>query len=157
MVFAMGILGGPLVLWFLYRALRRRDLPQRGFWIALIGFIVAVGLLVVGERDYFGVAHLTLISLFALGLTLLASRFGRSRTVAVLIVSGCAIDFGLGVFLQARIEHLENTPERPVFATLAVGDAGIDFPAPADTLSQPAWGNWFRKHQLAYSEKRWEE
>jgi pimeloyl-ACP methyl ester carboxylesterase len=105
LIFAMGILGGPLVVWFLVRALRRPETPLRNFWMALIAFTIAVGLLVVGERDYFGVAHLTLLAMFALGLTLLANRFGGSRLVATLIVAGCAIDFGLGVFLQARIEH----------------------------------------------------
>jgi hypothetical protein len=147
LIFAMGIIGGPLVVWFLIRGLRRR------FWIALIAFTVAVGLLVVGERDHYGIGHLTLLAMFALGLTLLANRFGSSRTVALLIIAGCAIDFGLGVFLQTRIEHLENTPGRPVFATLTLSDAGIDFAAPPDSLSQPAWSNWFRKHQFGLSEK----
>lgn len=153
LVFAMGIFGGPLVVWFLIRALRRPETPLRNFWIALIAFTVAVGLLVVGERDHYGVAHLTLLSMFALGLTLLANRFFTSRMVAWLIVAGCAIDFGLGVFLQASVEHLENTPGHAVFATITLGDNGIDFPTPPDSLSQPAWSNWFRKHQLVLSEK----
>ena len=153
LIFAMGIVGGPLVVWFLIRALRRPETPMRTFWIALIAFTVAVGLLVVGERDHYGVAHLTLLSMFALGLTLLANRFFTSRTVAWLIVAGCAIDFGLGVFLQTSVEHMENTPGRAVFATLTMNDAGIDFPAPPDSLSQPAWSNWFRKHQFGLSEK----
>jgi len=40
-----------------------------------------------------------------------------------------------------------------VFATLTISDAGIDFPAPPDSLSQPAWKNWFNKHQFGLSEK----
>src|SRR5262249_725221 len=129
------------------------ETPLRNFWIALIAFSIAVGLLVVGERDHYGVAHLTLLSMFALGLTLLASRFCSSRAVAWLIVAGCAIDFGLGVFFQGGVEPLENPPGHAVFATLTVNDAGIDFPAPPDALSQPAWSNWFRKHQFGLSEK----
>jgi hypothetical protein len=153
LIFAMGILGGPLVVWFVIRALRAGG-PRRNFWIALIAFAVAVGLLVVGERDYYGVGHLTLISLFAIGLALLAGRFGSSRGVAMLIVAGCAIDFGLGVFLQARVEHLENTPERTVFGGLVLANGTIDMAVSGpDALSGPAWMNWFRKHQYEYGEK----
>ena len=154
LIFTMGIFGGPLVLWLLIRALRAAPPAVRNFWLALIAFAVAVGILVVGERDHYGVGHLTLISLFALGLTLLASRFRWSRVVALAIVAGCAIDFGLGVFLQARVEHEENTTERTIFSGLTLSSAGIDIATPvAGSLSSPAWGNWFRKHQYAYSVK----
>ena len=46
-----------------------------------------------------------------LGLTLLAARFFTRRLVAYLIVAGCAIDFSMGVFLHARMQHLDNTAE----------------------------------------------
>jgi hypothetical protein len=154
LIFAMGLFGGPLVAWFLIRALRRQQTPYRHFWIAMIAFTAAIGLLVVGERDYFGVGQLTLVPLFALGLTLLANRFGSARGVALLIIAGAAIDFGLGLFLQARMEHLENTPSHAVFGTMTLTADNIDFPAPPDTLSQPAWANWFRKHQVALS-RQW--
>ena len=154
LIFAMGVIGGPLVVWFLIRAMRDPVTPRRHFWLALIGFSVLVGLLVVGERDYFGVGHLTLLAMFALGLTLLATRFGTARSVALIIVAGCAIDFCFGVFLHARVEHLENTPQRTVFSGLTIGNAGIDIATPGpDSLSSAAWGNWFRKHQYALSEK----
>ena len=55
------------------------------------------GLAVVGERDYFGSAHLTLLPLEILGLTLLAGRFFTSRTVAWIVVAGCAVDVSMGV------------------------------------------------------------
>jgi hypothetical protein len=153
LVFAMGIIGGPLAWWFLIRALRNPRTPRRQFWIALVAFSIIVGLLVVGERDYYGIGHLTLMAMFALGLVLLANRFGSSRIAAMLIVAGCAIDFGLGVYLQARVEHLENTPSHPIFGTLSLAGGNLDFPAPPDTLSQPAWANWFRKHQFGLSQK----
>jgi len=154
LIFAMGIIGGPLVIWFVIRGLRSSRGPVRTFWLALLAFSVIVGLLVVGERDYYGVGHLTLLSLFAMGLTLLAARFGRSRGVALAIVAGCALDFGLGVFLQARIEHLENTPDTTVFSGLTLSKAGIDIAMPREgSLSAAAWGNWFRKHQYGYSVK----
>jgi hypothetical protein len=155
LVVAMGIFGGPLVVWFLIRALRRSRGAVRNFWLALIAFSVVVGILVVGERDHFGVAHLTLLAMFAIGLALLATRFGSSRGVALAIVAGCAIDFGLGVFLQARVEHLENTPEDTVFSGLTLSNAGIEIAAPrAGSLYSAAWGNWFRKHQYALS-RQW--
>jgi hypothetical protein len=155
LIFAMGAFGGPLVVWFLIRALRNPVTPLRNFWLALIAFSVTVGLLVVGERDFYGVGHLTLLSMFALGLTLLAVRFGSSRTMAMLIVAGCAIDFALGVFLQARVEHMENRPGHTVFSGLTVSGTGIDIGTPGpDSLSAAAWGNWFRKHQYALS-RQW--
>ncbi|HXK02354.1 MAG TPA: hypothetical protein VMS37_08125 [Verrucomicrobiae bacterium] len=155
LIFAMGIFGGPVVVWFLIRALRNPATKLRSFWLSLIAFSVMVGLVVVGERDYFGVGHLTQLAMFAIGLTLLAARFGSKRWVAMLIVAGCAIDFGLGVFFQARVEHLENTTGHTVFSGLTLSNAGIDVATPgAESLSSAAWGNWFRKHQYALSE-RW--
>jgi hypothetical protein len=152
LIFSMGIFGGPLVVWFLIDGLRRAAAPWRRFWLWLIAFSIATGLAVVGERDFYGVGHLTLISLFALGLTLLASRFGRARWAALVIIAGCAIDFGLGVFLQARVEHEENSAHHTVFAGLTLSEAGIDIATPVEgSLSAAAWGNWFRKHQYALS------
>jgi hypothetical protein len=155
LIFSMGLAGGPLVLWFLIRWFRRASGDFRNFWLALLGFSVAACFLVVGERDYYGVAHLTLIPLFALGLTLLAARFTRRPPlVAWLIVAGCAVDFSLGVFLQARIEHLENTAKKTVFAGLNFRNGTFDIATPVEgSLSTFAWGNWYRKHQYALSQK----
>ncbi len=158
LIFSMGLIGGPLVVWFLIRRFRRGSGEIRNFWLALLGFSVAACFSVVGERDYYGVAHLTLIPLFVLGLTLLAAQFTTRSTwsplVAWLIVAGCAIDFSLGVFLQARIEHLENTAGKTVFAGLNFRNGTFDIATPVpDSLSSIAWGNWYRKHQYALSEQ----
>jgi hypothetical protein len=156
LIFSMGLIGGPLVVWFLIGWFRRASGEVRNFWLALLGFSVAVCFLVVGERDYYGVAHLTLIPLFALGLTLLAAQFAgwSTRPLAWLIVAGCAVDFSLGVFLQARIEHLENTAGKTVFAGLNFRNGTFDIATPMEgSLSNIAWGNWYRKHQYALSEK----
>jgi hypothetical protein len=150
LIFAMGVFGGPLVVWFLVRAWRAPCGARRNFWAALIAFTVTVGLLVVGERDHYGVGHLTLLAMLALGLTLLAARFRSARRVAILIVAGCAIDFSLGVFLEARMEHRENTPGDTAFSGLTLSPAGIDIATPREgSLSNDAWGNWYRKHQYA--------
>jgi hypothetical protein len=64
---------------------------------------------------------------------------------------GAVLDFSLGVFLPARIEHLENTSEHTVFGRFALipgGHAALEAP-PGRLLSRFAWDNWFRKHQFA--------
>jgi hypothetical protein len=45
----------------------------------LIGFSLVIGFAVVGERDSFGVAHLALVPMELLGITLLAARFSSRR------------------------------------------------------------------------------
>ena len=143
LIFSMGAIGGPVVLWLLFRRLRRE------FWLWLIGASVILGLAVVGERDPYGTAHLTLLPMQLLGLTLLASRFRQSRVPALLLMAGCVIDFSLGVFLHLHVQHLENTAERTYFAGPSVrnGRAGV-FP-PEDGLSGYASENWLEKHELA--------
>jgi hypothetical protein len=154
LIFTMGVAGGPLVVWLLFRALRRPT-TTRSFWIAFVASLVTAGFLVAGERDRFGVTHLTLISMIAIGLTFLAANFVSRRWLSLLVIAGCAIDFSFGILLQARVEHLENTSEQTPFARIQVGSVRLD-PAPAgpETLSRPSGGNWFRKHQYALS-KRW--
>jgi hypothetical protein len=156
LVFSMGLIGGPLVVWFVIAAFRsRKGLGgERNFWLVLIVFSLLIGLAVVGERDYFGVAHLTLVPLELLGLTLLSARFFSRRLVAYLVVAGCAIDFSLGIFFHVRIQHLENTPQHTYFTGLSYdrGQFAIGAPGP-ESLNVSAWRNWLGKHQTAYSEK----
>jgi hypothetical protein len=152
----MGLVGGPLVLWLLYRAFRHPPGPAppsaaelRSFWMAMAPFCFVMGIAVVGERDAWGSAHLTLLPLTVLGLTLLAASFPLPRLAALALLAGCVIDFSLGVFLQARIENLENTPERTVFTVGiresdgSLGPAGVT----PYSLSVRAWVNWYAKHQ----------
>ena len=138
MIFAMGAIGGIVVLYLLYLACRRRRSLEGSFWLMLVPFCLILSVAVHGERETFGVAHVTLQPLVALGLGLLAAGFASlRRAAAVLLIAGCIIDFGLGVFLEARVENAENTAE------------GIIFADQATPLSGSAWMNWFRKHQLA--------
>jgi hypothetical protein len=156
LVFSMGLVGGPLVLWFLFRKLRNPSAAGTEspcFWRALIAAGVLIGLAVVGERDRFGTAHLTLIPLEVLGLILLAAEFSRRRNIAFLLLAGCIVDFSLGVLLQARMEALENTPSRTVF-TIGVSPIDGSFqtgPPTPETLSSVAQSNWFAKHKYAFS------
>ena len=152
LVFCMGALGGFAVLWLVAGTLRKRfgQPGERAFWAGLIAWSVAVGIAVVGEGDPLGVAHLTLVPMAVIGMTLLAARFAMSRVLACVVILGCLVDFSLGVFLQARIEHLENTPERQVFPGLVFAGGQFE-PAPPgeDSLSAGAWDNWMHKHEYA--------
>jgi hypothetical protein len=149
-VFAMGLIGGPLVVWLLFQALRkgRMRTRERTFWLWMIGFLTIVGIAVVGERDFFGVGHLTLIPMEVLGLTLLAAQFFRRRWIAIAIIAGCAFDFALGVFYHVRIEHLDNNAAHRYFAGLSVSDGhfliGVAGP---ESIGGAAWRNWFARRQ----------
>jgi hypothetical protein len=144
LLFTMGAVGGFLVAWLLIAAFRGRwgRPSERTFWLWLLIASVSIGLAVVGERDPFGSAHLTLLPMEVLGLTLLAARFRQSRTLAMLIVAGCAIDFGLGVFLHLRMQRLEN------FTGPVVMNGQVVIVPPPDALSDSARENWSRKYQL---------
>jgi hypothetical protein len=142
LIFCIGSLAGPIALWLLIGARRQR------FWIALVAWSVVIGIAVAGEREPLGLAHLTLLPITCLALTLVASRFTASRTLAIAIVVGCGIDFLLGVYLHVRVEHLENTPGHVVFAGQTFADGRFRLAPPSeDSLSAMAWENWLRKHQ----------
>jgi hypothetical protein len=158
--FSMGLVGGPVVVWLFLRGMRR-GWPEWRFWRVVIPALVFVGLAVVGERDVFGTAHLTLIPVEVLGLSLVAARFswrpaagdkhakaGYALTIALLV--GCIIDFSMGVLLQAKMEALENTPQKTVFsAAMRPADVGFQIGRPTpEGLSVAAWENWFLKHRF---------
>jgi hypothetical protein len=180
-IFGMGLVGGPLVLWLVYRALlrkhpppaapqsvRRKQPPGRvrkagkalgyaagtptegNFWLALIAGGVLLGIAVVGELDPLGVAHLTLLALQVLGLSMLAAVIPwRRRSLAILLLAGCTVDFSLGVLLQARVESLDNTAHSRVFPEMDfVGGQIQNTPPGPGTLSYAAWQNWYYKHRL---------
>ena len=76
---------------------------------------------------------------------------GRRRSVAILLLAGCAVDFSLGVLLQARVEGLENTATTTVFPGMAFAGGTIQTASPGpNALSHTAWDNWYGKHQLAF-------
>jgi hypothetical protein len=157
LVFSMGLVGGPFVLWRRWGFVRRGPARAREwrFWRVLVPCAVVVGIAVVGERDHFGCAHATLLTLEVLGLSLIAAAFPWPRMVAPVILAGCIVDFSLGVFLQARIEALENTPQRTVFtAVLNPASASFHRGAPTrDGLSDLAEWNWFAKHRFALCQR----
>jgi hypothetical protein len=149
-IFSMGLIGGPLVVWFLIQAFRNGRLrgAERSFWLWLIAFSVIVGIAVVGERDLFGVGHLTLIPMEVLGLTFLSTQFFKRRLIALAIIAGCAFDFALGVFFHVRIQHLENTAAHRYYSGLSTngGLFQIGMAGP-DSMGGGSWRNWFTKRQ----------
>jgi hypothetical protein len=156
LILSMGLIGGPLVVWLAMAAFRSgKGLGmERNFWLMLIGFSLLTGLAVVGERDPFGVAHLTLVPLELLGITLLGARFRSRRLVAFLIVAGCMIDFSMGIFLHARVQHLDNTARHTYFTGLSFGDGQFFIGAAGpDSLSMAAWRNWMGKHYVLLCEQ----
>jgi hypothetical protein len=152
LIFGMGVVGGPLVVLLLLGVLRRKrgDGPERSFWLLLVSTAVVLGIAVVGERDFNGLAHLTLLPVEILGLTWLAANFCWRRWAAWLILAGALVDFPLGVMLHARVENIENRPGHEVFGGLsfAHGRLALGVRGP-DSLSQSCWQNWVEKHQYA--------
>jgi hypothetical protein len=149
-IFAMGLLGGPLIVWLVCRRLLRfTPGKEPAFWRAMVPFCIVVGIAVVGERDRLGIPHLTLLSLEILGLCYLASALPRfTRAARIAVVAFCCVDFAVGVYWQAHIESLENTRTQTVFSELKYRDGAIhrDDPSPL-SLSDVAWQNWAAKHQ----------
>jgi hypothetical protein len=147
-IFGIGLFAGPIALYLLYRAWRPEK-GMRSFWQALVAFCLVVGIAVHGERETFGVAHVTLQPLLLLGMCLLAGSFAAMpRALAWIVIAGCVVDFLVGVTPQAIVENMENTPGDTVFAGLASSNGQITFGQP-EFLSHRAWLNWFGKHQFA--------
>ena len=151
LVFSMGLIGGPIILWLLYSALRRPSSAdsKRWFWLAMISFCVLAGIASVGERDPLGVAHATLLTVEVLGLSMLAGMFPLRRALLTLVIAGCLLDFSFGILLHARVESMENTSQRTIFPSLSQVVAKKQPALTADSLSQSAWSNWMLKHQYA--------
>ena len=152
LMLTMGICGGLAAVWLYWRALRKRGAnpAERRFWLALVPFSIVLGVASTGERDYFGLAHLTLLPIALLGLTLVAGTVPWSRALGMVVLCGCLVDFAGGVWLQAHVEGMENGPAGIVFPGLEFRGTGASIGTPAaDSLSGGAWTNWLQKHQYA--------
>jgi hypothetical protein len=149
-LFDMGILGGPLALWLMLKSLRRppRGRAERNFWLVFVPFVALLGIATTGERDPAGSAHLTLLSLAALGIALVASAFPWRPAVTALVIAGCLIDFSLGIFLNVHLESLENAPGAAIFAVAPYSNLESQRGMPVSaSLSSYAWENWAMKHR----------
>jgi hypothetical protein len=84
----------------------------------------------------------------ALGITMVAAAFPWRRSVAIALLAGCAVDFGLGIYLHARIESVENTPGRTSFALTFDPDGRPTPSTPSpDSPSFQSAMNWYAKHE----------
>jgi hypothetical protein len=159
-ILGMGLIGGPVVWWLMYRRLRQKSQRRRDeriFWTTFIVSSVVLGALVVGTREPLGLAHGTFLSLEVIGLTLLATRTQWRTKLTVLILAACVIDFSFGILLHAHVQSFENTAGKTYFSNLEFANGRIQHADPGpDTLSSVAWQNWFEKHRWSLS-TRWLE
>lgn len=156
LIFGMGIVGGPLIVWLLYRAFFRdaRYGPERWFWLVMIPACIVMGIGSVGEIDPRGLAHITLFSVQIIGLALLATTFPWRKALMSVILVGCVIDFSAGILLQVYVESLENRAGRTVFAGLnPVGGKPMSSATTVYSFGGVAWDNWYLKHQYALNQE----
>ncbi|HEX9637922.1 MAG TPA: hypothetical protein VGB99_10330 [Acidobacteriota bacterium] len=157
LILAMGTIGGLAVLYLLIRALPDARGPsrwsrQRRFWLGLAALSACIGVIVVGEREPTGVAHVTLQPLVLLGVSLLAASFAAlPAALRWTILAACLVDFGLGVFLHHHLQNAENRaggqPDlfRPVVEVSPPGNR-YTLEVHSD-LSRTAAANWLMKHR----------
>lgn len=129
LVLGVGLVGGPLAVWLLFKTLRsaravsksrrqtRRRLirhdpvrprtpSERFFWVLFIPFCAFVGIAVVGQSDVFGLSHASLQPMILLGVTFLAGNLHRLGVLLRLAaVLGLHADFYLGILLQHYCQH----------------------------------------------------
>jgi 4-amino-4-deoxy-L-arabinose transferase-like glycosyltransferase len=152
-VFGMGVVGGPVVVWLVWSHLRRktkRGRFERAFWLAFMPVTIVLGAVVVGGREPFGLAYGTLLSLQAIGLILLATAITQRRILTGLVLVGALADFSLGILLHAHVESLENGNGKSFYSDLVYTNGALRHADPGpDTLSDVAWQNWFDKHRSA--------
>jgi hypothetical protein len=141
--FAMGCIGGPIVLYRFIR-LQREDGPAgtayRRFWMFFVPGCAVTGIAVHPTEDGFGVAHICLQPLLLIGLTFLAVRYRTlPRAVRLLLWAGLLVDSAVGVYLHFSLEN-------QVFPFSRIGE-WFQVTVTPDTLSNTAFGNYSEKVQ----------
>ncbi|MCJ7545009.1 MAG: glycosyltransferase family 39 protein [Phycisphaerae bacterium] len=108
-ILAMGCVGGILVLALLAARLARKGIDRelRWFWLTFVAGGFLVGIAVVGEKDYYGLAHLCLQPMIFIGVTFLALNLPSLRLAVLgLWAVGTAFDFAVGILLHLSVENL---------------------------------------------------
>jgi len=110
-IFAMGVVGGLVVVGLLVKGLVSRSHSalrgQRLFWILLVVCCTVLGIAVVGERQRFGVAHICLLPIVLMGLAFLAGYYRRlPKILRWMVIGGCVLDFAVGIFLHFRLQSM---------------------------------------------------
>jgi hypothetical protein len=132
--FAFGCAGLVFLLWLLGQkcvaGAHRGPAPDRGFWIAFLAGTAVIGLLVNGQFDRYGLAHICLQPLVVLGLAFLAAELPHvSRSLRRVFGAGLALDFLLGVVLHFHVEHAElSLVGRETAAFRAAAPAPVGLP-----------------------------
>jgi hypothetical protein len=142
LIIGMGSIGGPTVIWLLWKALRTSTgiyaSAQRRFWFLCAPVCTVLGTLIVADSGG-GSAQICLQPLIVLGLALLAmSLAGMHRIAVALVLLGACLDFALGVFLNYRIQNVEFAVQR-----VAQG-MQIDL-SRGEMLTLLAFNNWLDK------------
>ncbi|HXG11233.1 MAG TPA: DUF952 domain-containing protein, partial [Gemmataceae bacterium] len=140
LVFGMGSVGGPVILYLLARTLFGRSLggPERRFWLLFVVVGTLAGIAAHPTLDRFGVMHVCGQPMALLGVTFLAARYPRlPLLVRWLVLAGCVIDFILGIALHFFLENR-------VFRFVLIEDR-VRFPLSGDVLSTPAMSNYVTK------------
>ncbi|MGA3066945.1 MAG: hypothetical protein ABSF29_08875 [Tepidisphaeraceae bacterium] len=113
----IGIVGGLLVVYLIYRNLFRRkseSLPkgERIFWLTFIAFCTLVGIAAHGETWNTGVGHICLLPMSMLGVAFLAANFPTlPKWLRAIAGLSFVFDFCFGVFLHIRMENLFFKPQ----------------------------------------------
>ena len=154
----MGLAGGLLVLWLLWRSLRpgAGGGGRRLFWGSFVAFCGIGGIAVHGAAMEWGVAHICLQPLMVLGVTFLAASFCTMPTwMRRVAATALVADFCLGIFLQMHVQRA-LMPLQQIGSTqlIALGDQRLSMDAIQNYLlqidSHPAlWGDHFAGAQTA--------
>jgi hypothetical protein len=79
---------------------------RRMFWWFFIVATTLLGIVVVGSFEVLGVAHACLQPMMFLGIVFLAASVQSIyRWARVLVLIACTVDFTLGIFLHATLQH----------------------------------------------------
>ena len=150
LIFAMGLVGGPMILVLTYASLPTesardwRDHAQRWFPVLLAVGGALLGIAVVREHDPFGLALMVQPAVL-LGLVLLAGRFRTlNKTLRWLVLIGCVLDFTLGTCLHFHVENFSDRNDPRLFSTQNMDGW---------RLSVAARANWIQKYALTMNDE----
>jgi hypothetical protein len=106
----IGVISGLAALIWMMQMFLSGDRRRRGekqFWIFFLIFASVVGVAVNYTRTAVGSAHLTMVPIALMGVTLVAAWLPSARPGAFRIVlAGLAVDYCLGILLQFTLESM---------------------------------------------------
>lgn len=139
--FAMGSVGGLLVLWLAVREFTGAPSRRRGFAVAFVVLTALLGIAVHPTADPFGVAQICGQPLLLLGIAFLAARFTTLPRVAQWLgLLGVALDFGLGVLLEFALENRLFEVTMVNGLPTVGGSSGLSAWALRNWLDKTKWG-----------------